>query len=98
MVKTDLISPRSEEVVKVMTRNLNKVIDINFYPVPETKRSNSLHRPIGRGVQGLGDIFAKLGYPFVSEEARKLNNDIFETIYYASMSGSMGWHVNAKKL
>ena len=72
-----------------MTRNLNKVIDINFYPVPETKRSNSLHRPIGLGVQGLADVFAKLGYPFSSEEARKLNNDIFETIYYASLSASM---------
>lgn len=78
-----------EEVVKVMTRNLNKVIDINFYPVPETKRSNTLHRPIGLGVQGLADVFAKLGYPFSSEEARKLNNDIFETIYYASLSASM---------
>ena len=78
-----------EEVVKVMTRNLNKVIDINFYPVPETKRSNTLHRPIGLGVQGLADVFAKLGYPFASEEARKLNNDIFETIYYASMTASM---------
>lgn len=78
-----------EEVVKVMTRNLNKVIDINFYPVPETKRSNSLHRPIGLGVQGLADVFAKLGLPFSSEGARKLNNDIFETIYYASLTASM---------
>ena len=78
-----------EEVVKVMTRNLNKVIDINFYPVPETRRSNSLHRPIGLGVQGLADVFAKLNLPFASEGARKLNNNIFETIYFASLTASM---------
>jgi len=78
-----------EEVVKTVTRNLNRVIDINFYPVPETKRSNSLHRPIGIGVQGLADVFAKLEISFSSEQARKLNNDIFETIYYASLTASM---------
>ena len=78
-----------EEVVKTVTRNLNKVIDINFYPVPETKRSNSLHRPIGIGVQGLADVFAKLEISFSSDTAKKLNNDIFETIYYASLTASM---------
>ena len=78
-----------EEVVKTVTRNLNRVIDINFYPVPETKRSNSLHRPIGIGVQGLADVFAKLEISFSSDTAKKLNNDIFETIYYASLTASM---------
>ena len=77
------------EVTKTVTRNLNKVIDINYYPVPETKRSNMLHRPIGIGVQGLADVFAKLKMSFSSEEARKLNNDIFETIYFASLTTSM---------
>ena len=76
------------EVTKVITRNLNKIIDINFYPVPEAKRSNMLHRPIGIGVQGLADVFAKLSLPFDSLEARKLNKEIFETIYYAALTES----------
>ena len=76
------------EVTKVITRNLNKIIDINFYPVPETKRSNMLHRPIGIGVQGLADVFAKLAMPFDSEEARMLNKNIFETIYFAALTES----------
>lgn len=68
--------------------NLNRVIDVNWYPTEETKRSNMRHRPIGIGVQGLADTFALLGIPFESEEAKKLNKDIFETIYFAAMTAS----------
>lgn len=77
------------EVTKVVTRNLNKIIDINYYPVPEAERSNKRHRPIGIGVQGLADVFIMLRMPFESEEARGLNKDIFETIYYAALEASM---------
>lgn len=77
------------EVVKVMTRNLNKIIDRNYYPVPEARNSNLRHRPIGLGVQGLADAFSLLRMPFESEEAKGLNKDIFETIYFASMTASM---------
>lgn len=73
------------EVVRVMTRNLNKVIDINYYPVEEARNSNMRHRPIGLGVQGLADAFLMLRMAFDSNEARWLNRDIFETIYYASL-------------
>ena len=71
-----------------MTVNLNQVIDINWYPTEKTKKSNMRHRPIGLGVQGLADTFAILGLPFESEEAQKLNKEIFETIYFASMTAS----------
>ncbi len=77
------------EVTKVVTRNLNKIIDINFYPVPEARNSNMRHRPIGIGIQGLADTFIMLRMPFESDEAQGLNRDIFETIYYASMSASV---------
>lgn len=77
------------EITKVATRNLNKVIDINYYPVEEARRSNMRHRPIGLGVQGLADAFILLRMPFDSDEARGLNEDIFETIYFASMEASM---------
>lgn len=70
------------------TVNLNKVIDINYYPVEEARNSNMRHRPIGLGVQGLADTFIHLRMPFESEEARGLNKDIFETIYFASMTAS----------
>lgn len=76
------------EVTYQATLNLNKIIDENFYPVEEARNSNMRHRPIGLGVQGLADAFILLGYPFESEEARNLNRDIFETIYYASMTAS----------
>ncbi len=76
------------EVTKIVTRNLNKVIDGNYYPIPETKRSNTRHRPIGLGVQGLADVFMMLGLPFESEMAKLLNKNIFETIYYAAMVSS----------
>jgi ribonucleoside-diphosphate reductase alpha chain len=77
------------EVTQTVTRNLNKIIDINYYPVPEAENSNKRHRPIGIGVQGLADTFAMLRMPFESEEARGLNKDIFETIYFAAMTASM---------
>ena len=76
------------EVTKIVTRNLNKVIDGNYYPIPETKRSNERHRPIGLGVQGLADVFMMMGLPFESEMAKLLNVNIFETIYYAAMTAS----------
>ena len=76
------------EVTKVVTKNLNKIIDINYYPVEEARRSNMRHRPIGIGVQGLADVFIQLKMSFDSEAARALNKEIFETIYFASMTAS----------
>lgn len=76
------------EVTYQATLNLNRIIDENFYPIEEARNSNLRHRPIGLGVQGLADAFIMLGYPFESEEARALNREIFETIYYASMTAS----------
>ncbi|CAF5196925.1 unnamed protein product, partial [Rotaria magnacalcarata] len=75
-------------VTRVIVRNLNKVIDVNFYPLKEAKLSNLRHRPIGIGVQGLADTFCLMRFPFESEEAQKLNRDIFETIYYAALKAS----------
>ena len=77
------------DITKVITRNLNKVIDVNYYPVEEARNSNMRHRPIGIGVQGLADAFILLRMPFDSTEARGLNTDIHETIYYAAMESSM---------
>lgn len=77
------------EVTKVVTKNLNKIIDVNYYPVKEAENSNKRHRPIGIGVQGLADTFLMLAMPFESEEAQGLNRDIFETLYFASMEASM---------
>jgi ribonucleoside-diphosphate reductase alpha subunit len=77
------------EITKVITRNLNKVIDVNYYPVIEAINSNMRHRPIGIGVQGLADAFILLRMPFDSPEARGLNKDIHETIYFAAMEASM---------
>jgi ribonucleoside-diphosphate reductase alpha chain len=76
------------EVTYQATLNLNKIIDGNFYPVEEARNSNMRHRPIGLGVQGLADAFILMGLPFESEEARALNKEVFETIYYASMTAS----------
>lgn len=76
------------DITYVATKNLNKIIDGNFYPVEEARRSNMRHRPIGLGVQGLADAFIKLRLPFDSDEAKQLNKDIFETIYYAAMTCS----------
>jgi len=80
----DLLYEYTYQVVK----NLNNVIDLNYYPTEETKRSNFRHRPVGLGVQGLADVFCKLGLPFESEDADKLQTDIFETIYFAAMTSS----------
>jgi len=76
------------EVTYQVTLNLNKIIDHNYYPVEEARYSNLRHRPIGLGVQGLADTFIQLRLPFESEEAKKLNIEIFETIYFASMTAS----------
>ena len=76
------------DITYVATRNLNKVIDRNYYPVEEARNSNMRHRPVGLGVQGLADTFIKLRLPFDSEEAKQLNKEIFETIYYAAMTCS----------
>nr|NVI77093.1 ribonucleoside diphosphate reductase large subunit [Cucujiformia] len=77
-----------KEVTKVVTKNLNKIIDINYYPVPEAKTSNMRHRPIGIGVQGLADAFILMRIPFDSPEALTLNRQIFETIYYGALEAS----------
>lgn len=77
------------ELAYELTVNLNKVIDINFYPTEKTRISNMKHRPIGLGVQGLADVFMTLKLPFTSDEAREINKDIFETIYFGSMSASI---------
>ncbi|MCH2195724.1 ribonucleoside-diphosphate reductase subunit alpha [Kordia sp.] len=76
-------------VTKRVTKNLNKVIDRNYYPVKEAENSNFRHRPIGLGVQGLADTFIKLRMPFTSDEAKKLNQEIFETLYFAAVTASM---------
>lgn len=76
------------DVTYHVTKNLNKIIDVNYYPVPEAENSNRRHRPIGLGVQGLADTLIMLRMPFESDEAQGLNRDIFETIYFASMTAS----------
>ncbi|MBI1315410.1 ribonucleoside-diphosphate reductase subunit alpha [bacterium] len=77
------------EVTRKVTRNLNRIIDRNYYPVKEARNSNMRHRPVGLGVQGLADAFIKLRLPFTSEEAKKLNSEIFETMYFAALTASM---------
>ena len=76
-------------ITKRVTKNLNRVIDRNYYPVKEAENSNFRHRPVGLGVQGLADAFIKLRMPFTSDEAKALNQDIFETLYYAALTASM---------
>jgi len=76
------------KMTKLITENLNKIIDINFYPTEKTRRSNYLHRPIGIGVQGLADVFAKMDIPYHSNDAKEINRNIFETIYHAAMEKS----------
>ena len=76
------------DVTYKVTKNLNKVIDRNYYPVVEARNSNMRHRPVGLGVQGLADAFIMLRLPFDSEEAKQLNKDIFETMYYAAVTSS----------
>ena len=75
------------EMTKIVTKNLNKIIDINYYPIPEARRSNMRHRPIGVGVQGLADVFIMMRMPFDSDAAKELNKKIFETIYFACLTG-----------
>jgi len=90
-VKDDLTYDHQKlyDITKVITKNLNKVIDVNYYPVEEAKNSNLRHRPIGIGVQGLADTFILMRQAFDSPEAKKLNSEIFETIYFAAMESSM---------
>ena len=76
------------QVVKVAIRNLNRVIDINYYPTPETKTSNMRHRPVGLGIQGLADVFAMMRAPWESEKAAEINQRIFENMYFAAVESS----------
>jgi len=76
------------KVAKIVTNNLNRVIDVNYYPTPKTQRSNFRHRPVGIGVQGLADVFMMMGLPFHSDEAKLINKRIFETIYHAALEKS----------
>tara|TARA_B100000214_G_scaffold15050_1_gene10398 strand:+ start:2130 stop:4781 length:2652 start_codon:yes stop_codon:yes gene_type:complete len=78
-----------KDLSKVLTYNLNKIIDYNYYPIPETKRSNERHRPIGIGVQGLANVFYEMKIPFDSDESKEVNQKIFESIYYGSLEASM---------
>ena len=84
------------KITKVITKNLNKIIDINFYPTEKTRLSNFLHRPIGIGVQGLADTFILMDIPYHSEEAKQVNKLIFETIYHASLVCSNELAINRK--
>lgn len=88
VIKGKFDHQRLFEITYVVTKNLNKVIDINYYPVEEARNSNMRHRPIGIGVQGLADAFILMRMPFDSDEARELNREIHETIYYAAMTAS----------
>ena len=93
LIKCSIFKPyynydKLHEITKIVTKNLNKVIDVNFYPTKETERSNLKHRPIGIGVQGLADTFAIMNIPFHSKEAKTVNYQIFETIYHAALEAS----------
>ena len=87
-VSVDFDTVKLAEVIRVMTRNLNRVIDNNFYPTESCRKSNMRHRPIAIGVQGLADVFMMMGMPFDSPQARELNKDIFSTIYFAALEES----------
>ena len=88
MVRPEYNLNKLKKVVHIAINNLNKIIDLNFYPVPETMLSNMRHRPLGLGVQGLADVYAKMRLPFESEGAMQLNKDIFETMYYSALEQS----------
>lgn len=77
-----------DSIVRIIVRNLNKIIDVNYYPLPEAEKSNKRSRPVAVGVQGLADVFHRLKIPYDSPEAAQLNHDIFETIYFAALSES----------
>jgi ribonucleoside-diphosphate reductase alpha subunit len=76
------------EISKIVTYNLNRIIDVNFYPTPKTELSNKRHRPIGIGIQGLADVFMQMNLPFACDEAKQMNKQIFETIYHAALERS----------
>jgi ribonucleoside-diphosphate reductase alpha subunit len=76
------------EVAQTVTYNLNRIIDVNYYPTEKTRLSNMRHRPIGIGVQGLADVFMMMGHPFISDEAKHINRLVFETIYHAALTES----------
>lgn len=80
---------RLQQITRILVRNLDKIIDMNYYPVPETEYSNKKHRPMGIGIQGLSDVYKKFKFPFESQEARNLNKLIFENIYFACISESV---------
>ena len=86
------------QYTSILTRNLNKVIDMNFYPTDKCRRSNMAHRPIGIGIQGLADVFAMLRLPWTSEAAAKLNREIFENMYYAAVAESVDQSILANPL
>jgi ribonucleoside-diphosphate reductase alpha chain len=86
------------QYTQVLTRNLNKVIDINFYPTEKCRRSNMAHRPIGIGIQGLADVFAMLRLPWTSEKAAQLNREIFENMYYAAVAESVDQSILANPI
>ena len=88
LLKPTIDYEKLHSVAKVVTENLNNIIDINYYPTEKTKRSNIFHRPIGIGVQGLADVFIQLELPFDSQEAKEINKNIFETIYHAALERS----------
>ncbi|XP_066589024.1 ribonucleoside-diphosphate reductase large subunit-like [Prorops nasuta] len=75
-------------ITKVVTYNLDKIIDVNYYPIPKTEEPNKKHRPIGIGIQGLADVFLLMQYKFESNEAKKLNQQNFETLYYGALEAS----------
>ncbi len=82
------ITTNSTKLPTHITCNLNQVIDVNYYPIVEARNSNMRHRPIGIGVQGLADAFLKMRFPFDSDQAKELNREIFETIYFAALTAS----------
>ena len=88
-VKPTFDYEKLKNLSKVLTYNLNNIIDYNYYPIPETLRSNKRHRPIGIGVQGLANVFYEMKTPFGSDESRDINKKIFESIYYGSLEASM---------
>ena len=87
-IKLDFNFEKLIDVTGIVVNNLNKVIDINYYPVPETETSNKKHRPLGLGVQGLADVYLKMDFAFDSEEAKELNKQIFESLYYGAVKAS----------
>ena len=89
MIKPTFDYYKLKDLAKVLTYNLNNIIDYNFYPTPETERSNMRHRPIGLGVQGLANVFYEMKTPFGSELSKDINSKIFESIYYGSLEASM---------